>query len=704
MTGTETSTISIEGVTNIEATHFQTAAENLISIPAIILKEEGGSMTLTAKEATYKINDKVQWTAPSTLDQTGRLSWTVRLGNPSSKCFDCQLPNNGHAWAVQRSYQHKIRFQSRQDLVNFVSACLGNPPLKTFLKGIELGLTFPGLDYKMARDNPPHSIHTPFGHLRASPSNFHSSKPKTISDAEQEDPELESEGVQTPAPQQSEKHPSILKREPATPKHTSHNVRFDDPSPTATGEAEETDQVPWSPFSSDTEWKGEPEELPQGIHAIQVTKKELDEIVKMFGDFTGRLDKPSCDGQVAFMIFFHSKANYIKVEPIHGGEGQSKAYHKAYEFFESKGLGGNWFIGDNAVSEATRKWFKDKGINVVIVPPYQHRANVAERMIQTFKGHFITILHATSRSFPMAFWHHLSDQAEITINLLRASRADPRISAYEYVHGKTWDWDKHPMVPPGTRCVSFVSREQRSSWGLHGRDGWYVGPHEEGYRCYKIVTREGSIIRTDTVEWFPEDIILPGATNEEQLKEILTHLHTCISKMDPQENSIAYKSKPLLQELSANLLDIYHPLGPQRVLPCHGCNKPWNDNVRDEWVECEHCSKWFCWECKTNGTLEGHERDVHSDKLPPTDTGLAEVDSQSPISPQLGFPLGPEIASPPAQLQPPPGFEHIIPSRAQARILAESEGAPAKLPETETFLQVQKKKFSRPSATKPPPK
>jgi hypothetical protein len=42
MTGTETSTISIEGVTNIEATHFQSAAENLISIPAIILNEKRG--------------------------------------------------------------------------------------------------------------------------------------------------------------------------------------------------------------------------------------------------------------------------------------------------------------------------------------------------------------------------------------------------------------------------------------------------------------------------------------------------------------------------------------------------------------------------------------------------------------------------------------------------------------------------------------
>jgi hypothetical protein len=83
-------------------------------------------------------------------------------------------------------------------------------------------------------------------------------------DPELEDPELESEGVQTPAPQQSEKHPSILKLESATPKHTSHNVRFDDPSPTATGEAEETDQVPCSPFSSETEWKGEPEECHKG--------------------------------------------------------------------------------------------------------------------------------------------------------------------------------------------------------------------------------------------------------------------------------------------------------------------------------------------------------------------------------------------------------------------------------------------------------
>ena len=700
MTGTETATLCIEGATQIQATLFPQAAENLISVSAIIEKD-GGEMTLTRDDATYTVNGVVKWKVPSTRDPaTGRLIWMAGLGKHTEKCVYCPhwVPDK-HAFGATRSYQHKIRFQQQKDLVDFVSAAMGNPPQKTFLQGIKLGLNFPGLSYEIAKRNAPHSWHTPFGHLRATPSNFHSSKPKATTDDEEDTSQRESEGGQNfhgPAPLRTEKHPSILRSENKSPKPVSYAIKFKeqeqephDQEKSSSGKSDKTEEpqkpkhVDWTPYSSDTEWQGETDEIPQGIHALMVTKKEMDDLVKMYGDFTGRLDKPSCDNHVAFMIFYHSKANFIKVEPIHGGEGQSKAYHKAYEFFESKGLGGNWFIGDNAVSDATRKWFKDKGIEVVIVPPYQHRANVAERMIQTFKGHFITILQGTSRSFPMAFWHHLSDQAEITINLLRPSRADPSKSAYEYVYGTTWDWDKHPMLPPGTRCVALVSREQRSSWGLHGREGWYVGPHQEGYRCYKIATKEGSIIRSDTVEWFPEDVLLPGATNEEQLREILTHLHDCIAKMAPEENTRAYRSKPLLHELSDQLLDIYHPLGPQRKLPCAGCDKPWDDNVRDEWVECEYCSKWFCWTCKTNSTLDKHERDTHPNEYTPPETRAGETEGGE---------------NEPPTLQPPPGFEQINPAAAAIpqEPPAESEGGPQKAPEKTTFHEIQQsKRFKR---------
>jgi hypothetical protein len=42
-----------------------------------------------------------------------------------------------------------------------------------------------------------------------------------------------------------------------------------------------------------------------------------------------------------------------------------------------------------------------------LVPPGQHRRNQAERAIQTFKSHFISILTGIHDKFPLSLWCHL---------------------------------------------------------------------------------------------------------------------------------------------------------------------------------------------------------------------------------------------------------------------------------------------------------
>ena len=64
------------------------------------------------------------------------------------------------------------------------------------------------------------------------------------------------------------------------------------------------------------------------------------------------------------------------------------------------------------------------------VPPYTHRANVAERAIQTFKGHFKAGLASVHPDFPISEWDRLLEQAFLTLNLLRASKVNPKLSAY----------------------------------------------------------------------------------------------------------------------------------------------------------------------------------------------------------------------------------------------------------------------------------
>ena len=61
-----------------------------------------------------------------------------------------------------------------------------------------------------------------------------------------------------------------------------------------------------------------------------------------------------------------------------------------------------------------------------LVLPYIHRANKAERAIQTLKGYLKAGLATLDPDFPIQEWNRLLDQCELTLNILRASRLNPK--------------------------------------------------------------------------------------------------------------------------------------------------------------------------------------------------------------------------------------------------------------------------------------
>ena len=65
-----------------------------------------------------------------------------------------------------------------------------------------------------------------------------------------------------------------------------------------------------------------------------------------------------------------------------------------------------------------------------LVPPINHRANNAERVIQTFKNHFIAGMCSIDKYFHLKLWERLLQQATTSLNLIRQSRTLPHISAY----------------------------------------------------------------------------------------------------------------------------------------------------------------------------------------------------------------------------------------------------------------------------------
>ncbi|MCK7513581.1 MAG: hypothetical protein MZV70_62540 [Desulfobacterales bacterium] len=91
----------------------------------------------------------------------------------------------------------------------------------------------------------------------------------------------------------------------------------------------------------------------------------------------------------------------------------------------------------------------------------------------------------------------------LTLNLLRGSRINPKLSAYAQLHG-SYDFNRTPIAPPGIRVLVHDKPANRTTWSPHALDGWYTGPALDSYRCYRVWLWDSRTERiADTVSWFP---------------------------------------------------------------------------------------------------------------------------------------------------------------------------------------------------------
>ena len=107
---------------------------------------------------------------------------------------------------------------------------------------------------------------------------------------------------------------------------------------------------------------------------------------------------------------------------------------------------------DNEASNELKSYFDSIHVAYQCFPEGQHRANPAERAIQTFKAHFISGLCTVDASFPLTEWDELNDASELALNLVRASNRNPHVSAWEDVRGK-FDFTRTPLAPVLNWCL-----------------------------------------------------------------------------------------------------------------------------------------------------------------------------------------------------------------------------------------------------------
>ena len=291
---------------------------------------------------------------------------------------------------------------------------------------------------------------------------------------------------------------------------------------------------------------------------------------KVFSDLTGRFLVPSSTGNNYIFLLYDYDSNTINVRPTPSKHASCilTAYKDIHDMLVRRGCRPQLHKLDNECSQLLKDFMATENTQHQLVPPGIHRRNAAERAIRTFKNHFIAGLCTTDSQFPLHLWDHLLPQAELTLNLLRGSRLNPKLSAHEFLHGR-YDFNATPIAPPGIHVVAHEKPDKRASWATHGKDAWYVGPALEHYRCYTLWIWDTQDTRhVDTVSWFPpahikmpiastSDLILAGMAD---LTRILQQpLHQTLDPLTDSDMATLARMTEILIQRSAPALTPHQP-------------------------------------------------------------------------------------------------------------------------------------------------
>jgi len=248
----------------------------------------------------------------------------------------------------------------------------------------------------------------------------------------------------------------------------------------------------------------------------------------MYNDLTENFPFMSIDGSECFFVMYHYKTNAILVKAIANVDDRSifAAYKEIFETLEAKGYKPKMNVMDNQAMKYIKKLLTEKECDLQLVEPHNHRVNATERAIQTFKDAFIAALATTNRDFPLQLWDKMAPQVQDRLNLLRASRINPNISAYEALNGP-YNWDRYPLAPPGCKAIIYEAPAVRGSWASLGTDAWYLGPSADHYQCNIYYVPETRAYRiSGSAELFPQHCQVPNLSEHAHLKALTEKLET----------------------------------------------------------------------------------------------------------------------------------------------------------------------------------
>jgi hypothetical protein len=403
VTSTHLCDIVIPGLPTVLTGHIVPGLAMASLLGIRILCKAGCVVTFTDETCEVRFNKKLflqgtkdpstdLWTLPITPAAIHTQRSHLKLGKD---CIDQKNPTP----AAVAAFTHSMR--TRANAVKYAHQSLSNPKLSTLLKALKQGFLegCPNMTIPLVNKYLNASPATTKGHIKC---------PK--------------KGIRSTMP-------SIQKDTMAVPLPCPILPLFDKPPPY---------NGPAYGARNPTIIEDDQSDIDHSIANIFCFGAFADKVSGVvYNDLTGNFPFMSLDSSVCFFILYHYETNVILATPIAGLDDKSifNAYKTHFEMLSSKGYKPKVNVMDNQATKFIKKFLTENDCKLQLVEPHNHRVNAAERAIQTFKDAFIARLATTDADFSLQLWDNLAPQVQDTLNLLRASRVNPKISAYEALNG-----------------------------------------------------------------------------------------------------------------------------------------------------------------------------------------------------------------------------------------------------------------------------
>jgi hypothetical protein len=195
-------------------------------------------------------------------------------------------------------------------------------------------------------------------------------------------------------------------------------------------------------------------------------------------------------------------------------------------------------ILDNQASADYKAAIEASGMTYELVPPKEHRCNMAEKAIQTFKDHFTGVLSGWVPSMPIHLWYQLLPQVEWQLLLLHQSRAHPNLLAYAHVY-EHHDYNQHPFVPIGMEALVHDKPHKHRTYSEHCTKAFVLGMSTRHYQCWKFWTPTIRATRISGAAFFKHKYLTnPSVTPKDQVIAAVARLTNALQGINqPQLNT-----------------------------------------------------------------------------------------------------------------------------------------------------------------------